>query len=146
MREANFHIQDGPPTYSRLITCVAKAREYLEGHPYCIPSYIQVAQIYRQLGYPDLTAGALYKALLLSDAVRDESDEYHKAAIESLTWWIASMSPSDGQRILGPECNELAQTDPRKAVEPLVLGKLLPQMLVYCRCAVPSGQSSSEVH
>jgi hypothetical protein len=145
MRTADFHIQDGPPKYSSLITCVAKAKEYLERHPYCIPSYIQVAQIYRRLGYPDLTAGALYKALLLSDAVRDESDEYHKAATESLTEWIASMSPSDGQRILGPECNELAQTSPRMAVVPLVLNKLLPQLLVYRKCAVPSGQSLSEV-
>lgn len=46
--------------------------------------YILTAQRYLNLDYPDLAAGAAYKALLLSDAVRDESDEYHEQAVEAL--------------------------------------------------------------
>jgi hypothetical protein len=36
--------------------------------------------VYLLLGYPDLAAGSAYKALLLTDAVRDDSDEYHDPA------------------------------------------------------------------
>ena len=125
---------------------MAKAKEYLESHPYCIQSYFQLSQTYRRLGYPDLTAGALYKALLLSDAVRDESDEYHEAASESMVAWIASVPPSDGERVLGSECNEVAKHSPRMAVRPFVLQMLLPQMLVYPKCTILSGRSPSEVN
>ena len=41
-------------------------------HPYCIPIYVTLSATYLQLGYPDLAAGAAYKALLLCDAVQDE--------------------------------------------------------------------------
>ena len=36
------------------------------------------------MGYPDLAAGAAYKALLLADAIADESDEFHDAAVGDL--------------------------------------------------------------
>lgn len=49
-----------------------------------MPLYIVFASTYLQLGYPDLAAGEAYKALLLSDAVRDSSDDYHEPAFESM--------------------------------------------------------------
>ncbi|WPG98991.1 Hypothetical protein R9X50_00179300 [Acrodontium crateriforme] len=55
-----------------------------EETPYCVPLYIVFASTYLQLGYPDLAAGEAYKALLLSDAVRDSSDDFHEPAFESL--------------------------------------------------------------
>lgn len=36
------------------------------------------------LGYADLAAGAAYKALLLSDALDNEAEEYHEEASNSL--------------------------------------------------------------
>ncbi|KAF2765686.1 hypothetical protein EJ03DRAFT_199876 [Teratosphaeria nubilosa] len=53
-------------------------------YQYCIPVYILLAQTFLQIGYPDLAAGELYKALLLTDAVRDTSDEIHEPAFSSL--------------------------------------------------------------
>ena len=47
--------------------------------------------MYLQLGYPDLAAGEAYKALLLSDAVRDTSDEFHEVAFESLRTVISQV-------------------------------------------------------
>jgi hypothetical protein len=44
--------------------------------------YLELASVYLLLGYPDLAAGSAYKALLLTDAVRDDSDEYHDQAYE----------------------------------------------------------------
>ncbi|KAK8212335.1 hypothetical protein IWZ01DRAFT_570045 [Phyllosticta capitalensis] len=48
--------------------------------PYSILLRLQVADLYRFLGYPDLAAGEAYKALLLVDEVLDESGEYHEDA------------------------------------------------------------------
>lgn len=56
----------------------------VESDPYCIPIYVTLSATYLQLGYPDLAAGAAYKALLLCDAIRDEADEYHERAHEAL--------------------------------------------------------------
>ncbi len=127
-KATNYSMQARPQIKSNLIASVAKAKEYLKSHPYCIPTYVQLARRYNQLSYPDLAVGALYKALLLSDAVRDDSDEYHESAVEDVLEWIASISSSDGQRMLGTECNELAKASPHMALEPFVLEKLLPQM------------------
>lgn len=41
--------------------------------------------------YPDLAAGAAYKALLLADALQDDSDEYHDAATSALESEIADL-------------------------------------------------------
>ena len=53
-------------------------------NPYSLIVYIGLAKKYLQLEYPDLAAGAAYKALLLSDALQDESDEYHEQAIDAV--------------------------------------------------------------
>ncbi|TKA69479.1 hypothetical protein B0A55_08951, partial [Friedmanniomyces simplex] len=57
---------------------------YLVDYPYLLPIRLLTAQKYLQLGYPDLAAGEAYKALLLCDAVRDPSDDYHQMAAPQL--------------------------------------------------------------
>ncbi|KAI1659542.1 hypothetical protein F4813DRAFT_353251 [Daldinia decipiens] len=54
-------------------------------NPYDLILYIQRALVYSDLAYPDLAAGDAYRALLLTDEVRDESFEYHTQAFEGLT-------------------------------------------------------------
>lgn len=56
----------------------------LDQEPYDLIIYLERAIAYTQLGYPDLAAGDAYKALLLTDEVRNEVDEYHEQALESL--------------------------------------------------------------
>lgn len=43
-----------------------------------------LGQKYLQLGYPDLASAEAYRALLLSDAVQEASDENHIDACEAL--------------------------------------------------------------
>lgn len=58
--------------------------EQIRHDPYNLTLYIDLANQYLDLAYPDLAAGAAYKALLLSDAVADEGDEFHDQALASL--------------------------------------------------------------
>ncbi|KAI1634120.1 Wd tetratricopeptide repeat domain-containing protein [Biscogniauxia mediterranea] len=53
--------------------------------PYSLIIYLKRALVYADLGYPDLAAGDAYRALLLTDEVRDESFEYHDQALAALT-------------------------------------------------------------
>lgn len=59
-------------------------RSWLDYWPYSIELYIEIANAYVELGYPDLAVGAAYKALLLVDACKDESDEYHEEALDTV--------------------------------------------------------------
>jgi hypothetical protein len=58
--------------------------EKLDELPYDLVLYIERAIVHAELGYPDLAAGDAYRALLLTDEVRDESFEYHEQALEAL--------------------------------------------------------------
>lgn len=51
--------------------------------PYSIETRLSLAREYAVLGYPDLSAGEAYMALLLIDEVRDDSGEYHEEAFEA---------------------------------------------------------------
>ena len=53
-------------------------------HPYDLVLYIERAIAYSQLGYHDLAAGDAHLALLLTDEVADEVEEYHEQAKEQL--------------------------------------------------------------
>ncbi|KAI1340515.1 hypothetical protein F5Y15DRAFT_414841 [Xylariaceae sp. FL0016] len=53
--------------------------------PYSLVLYLKRAFVYAELGYPDLAAGDAYRALLLTDEVRDEGFEYHARALEALS-------------------------------------------------------------
>ena len=70
-------------THSYVPTQEALTNVLLE-QPYNIHAYYQRALEYGRLRYPDLCAGDCYKALLLLDAARDKSDEYHEEALASL--------------------------------------------------------------
>lgn len=52
--------------------------------PYDCLAYLERAAVHTDLGYPDLAAGDAYRALLLTDEIRDESFEYHEQALEAL--------------------------------------------------------------
>ncbi|KAI1469352.1 uncharacterized protein F4812DRAFT_457891 [Daldinia caldariorum] len=53
-------------------------------NPYDLVLYLRRALVYSDLAYPDLAAGDAYRALLLTDEVRDDSFEYHTQAFEAL--------------------------------------------------------------
>ncbi|KAI1642606.1 uncharacterized protein F4817DRAFT_320630 [Daldinia loculata] len=73
-----------PRTESLLQQRQSLTNDLLE-NPYDLILYIQRALVYSDLAYPDLAAGDAYRALLLTDEVRDESFEYHTQAFEALT-------------------------------------------------------------
>lgn len=58
--------------------------EALLRSPYDLIAYLERASVLTELSYPDLAAGDAYRALLLTDEVRDESFEYHEQALEAL--------------------------------------------------------------
>ncbi len=69
-----------------------ETKESIQTSPYCLNLYMLLAQQYLDLAYPDLAAGAAYKALLLSDALQDEGDEFHERAVESFHHLIPAAS------------------------------------------------------
>ncbi|CAI4211810.1 unnamed protein product [Parascedosporium putredinis] len=66
----------------------------LEEEPYDILLYLERASVHRNLDYPDLAAGDAYRALLLSDDIKDDAAEYHEAATESFRNHVAKFFPS----------------------------------------------------
>ncbi|KAH8909532.1 hypothetical protein BR93DRAFT_395529 [Coniochaeta sp. PMI_546] len=62
--------------------------------PYDLILYLERALVYSDLGYPDLAAGDAYRALLLTDEVREEDFEYHKQASEALERYSSSPPPA----------------------------------------------------
>ncbi|KAF2157671.1 hypothetical protein K461DRAFT_284205 [Myriangium duriaei CBS 260.36] len=64
-----------------LLAKLDNIRNWLDQLPYSIQLYLEQADSFQRLGYPDLAAGAAYKALLLNDAINDDSDEYYQNAI-----------------------------------------------------------------
>ena len=85
------------PSYRDILSQAEKVRQEIQNQPYCLPLYILLAQFYSCLAYPDLATGAAYKALLLSDAVQNEGDEYHELAVHSLSDLMSSLA-SDEER------------------------------------------------
>ncbi|KAK3686886.1 hypothetical protein LTR37_019370 [Vermiconidia calcicola] len=84
-------------SHQKLLEDLSQAQNLLLENPYCLPLYVFSAQCYHWLGFPDLAAGEAYKALLLSDAIQDESDEYHEHAVDALTSVITFL-PADEKR------------------------------------------------
>ena len=58
------------------------SRQLLE-RPYSSFLYIERAWCYEEAGYPDLATGDAYRALLLTDEVTGEYEEYHEQALET---------------------------------------------------------------
>ncbi|KAJ3571138.1 hypothetical protein NPX13_g5485 [Xylaria arbuscula] len=57
----------------------------LHACPYDIILYLKRALVHSDLGYPDLAAGDAYRALLLTDEIRNDGFEFHQIALECLT-------------------------------------------------------------
>ncbi|KAK0621254.1 hypothetical protein B0T17DRAFT_533413 [Bombardia bombarda] len=66
--------------------------EELASNPYDLILYLERAVTYSELAYPDLAAADAYRALLLTDEVRDEGFEYHEQAREALEKYSTSAS------------------------------------------------------
>lgn len=103
-----------------VLQSVAKTQAYLQDHPYCLVSYTKISEYFRQLGFPDLAAGAGYKALLLADAIEDDSDEYYDAANSDLSDFVSTLPADHEYRCLGHEEQSTA----------VVLRDVRPSMLV----------------
>lgn len=73
----------------------------LADSPYDLVLYLKRSLVYSDLGYPDLAAGDAYRALLLTDEVRNEGFEYHEQAREALEQYSSSPVP-DVLRVSSP--------------------------------------------
>ena len=111
-------------TYQQLLHSAATTREKIESQPYLLPLYISLAEQYAALAYPDLAAGAAYKALLLLDAIRDEDDEYHERAVESLAEVLPVCASNDESHVV----NEDEEENAVFRLQSYVSASLLPEM------------------
>lgn len=64
----------------------------LADSPYNLILYLQRAVVYSNLGYPDLAASDAYRALLLTDEIRNDGFEFHEQAVESLASYSSSLT------------------------------------------------------
>ena len=67
-----------------LLFCRRFTTDALALAPYDLTLYLTRALVHMELNYPDLAAGDDYRALLLTDEVRNESFEYHARALATL--------------------------------------------------------------
>ncbi|KAF3770019.1 hypothetical protein M406DRAFT_248075 [Cryphonectria parasitica EP155] len=81
---------DTDATDHRLLERREQITDALADSPYDLILYLQRAVVYSELGYPDLAAGDAYRALLLTDEIRNDGFEYHDQAIEALSPYSSS--------------------------------------------------------
>lgn len=79
--KSHDHAQKDPALYQEVLLLADQTRKAIQRHPYGLPLYVLLAKYYSFLAYPDLAAGAAYKALLLSDAIQTDDDEYHECTV-----------------------------------------------------------------
>lgn len=94
------------------------SRQILDEDPYSIPCHLYEAINYYRIGYPDLAAGSAYRALLLSDALRDEAEEYHDETLGSMTEFLDAQS-SEARDHLKQQMSQDAREDTSARVEGL---------------------------
>ncbi|KAF7191290.1 hypothetical protein HII31_07313 [Pseudocercospora fuligena] len=126
-----------------------EALDYVVEDPYSLPLYLFIAVQYLDLGYPDLAAGSAYKALLLADALDDDSEEFHEEASSSLKFTIQGQALEERIKIIrnamdaGLEHASDADLDPALDVEialwlkthyRLIMYRLLTRSLLLCNC------------
>ncbi|KAK3944632.1 hypothetical protein QBC46DRAFT_360953 [Diplogelasinospora grovesii] len=76
------------PRRGALVDRRQQLTEALEQAPYDLILYLERAVVYSNLAYPDLAASDAYRALLLTDEVRDEGFEYHEQARAALDQYL----------------------------------------------------------
>ncbi|KAI5369704.1 Putative SET domain-containing protein [Septoria linicola] len=127
-----------------------EAFQYVVDNPYSIPIHVFIAVQFLGLGYPDLAAGSAYKALLLSDALEDDAEEYHDKACESMKIVIQKLPLEERIKIIrqamdaGVESGGVtAELDPTLDIEitlwlkvhyRLILYRILTRSLLLCSC------------
>ncbi|ROV98362.1 hypothetical protein VMCG_07113 [Cytospora schulzeri] len=86
----SYTTEETDADYQVLLERREQLTEWLAESPYDLIRHLQRAVVYSNLGYPDLAAGDAYRALLLTDEVRNEGFEYHDQAVESLEPYSSS--------------------------------------------------------
>ena len=86
-------VDEKDPPRGPLLERRQQLTDALAASPYDLILYLERAVVYSNLAYPDLAAGDAYRALLLSDEVRDESFEYHEQAEEALQGYSTDPYP-----------------------------------------------------
>ncbi|KAI0165769.1 hypothetical protein GGR57DRAFT_497246 [Xylariaceae sp. FL1272] len=114
--------------------------ELLES-PYDLVLYLKRAIVYSDLGYPDLASGDAYRALLLTDEVRNDGFEYHEVASNIMSTYTqgALLGVLDHGALSGAQLR-LAESDAGK--DPAALASLasircfqiLALSLLLCGC------------
>lgn len=84
-RQAAQHQED---TNMSLLERRLELTNELADSPYDLFVYIQRAIVHSDLGYPDLAAGDAYRALLLTDEVEEDGQEYHEQASEAFKKYV----------------------------------------------------------
>ncbi|KAL8762455.1 MAG: hypothetical protein Q9184_001538 [Pyrenodesmia sp. 2 TL-2023] len=118
--------------------------------PYSYITYLKRAECHENLGFADLGAGDVYRALLLIDEVLDESGEYHEQAVEAVRrdlesggtpkddgWRVTlDLDPpahvSDGAEADIPEY--LSSIAPTLEKDRLLCFEILSRLLIQCGC------------
>ncbi len=72
------------------IAAIAPLHSQIQDSPYSIKLRLELAQLYRESKYPDLSIGEAYKGLLLIDEILDEHGEYHEQALSAAKAAIAA--------------------------------------------------------
>ncbi|KAK3692537.1 hypothetical protein B0T22DRAFT_369759 [Podospora appendiculata] len=103
--------RDHDPRRDALIERRQQLTDELAEDCYNLILYLERAVVHSELGYPDLAAGDAYRALLLTDEVREEGQEYHHEATAALKKYSTTPHPdvlrhgslTDGQAPGDPE-------------------------------------------
>ncbi|KAL1871413.1 hypothetical protein Daus18300_004780 [Diaporthe australafricana] len=88
----NSYTTEEDAEYAVLLDRREQLTDLLAESPYNLIHYLQRAVVHSNLGYPDLAAGDAYRALLLTDEVRNEGFEYHDQAVDALEPYSSSPS------------------------------------------------------
>jgi hypothetical protein len=91
-------------------------------------THSKASDSYRHLGYPDLAAGAAYKALLLVDAIDDESDEFHDAAVGDLDEYVSTLDIEQQSQPLQAYMKGSSDINNREERTSLILEEMRLQM------------------
>ncbi|KUI64759.1 hypothetical protein VM1G_00737 [Cytospora mali] len=86
----SYTTEETDADYQDLLDRREQLTDWLAESPYDLIRHLQRAVVYSNLGYPDLAAGDAYRALLLTDEVRNEGFEFHEQAVASLQSYSSS--------------------------------------------------------
>lgn len=97
---------------------IQRLLQYKEEYAYAPEVYLALAEWYTANHFPDLAAGDAYKALLLSDELREESGEYHSDVLEHIEDSVSCA-----------RAHQHADADPRNGVEIPFYSELVSQFV-----------------